>query len=111
MILNIRNVLITILNVGLGLVAFFLGFRVVLKLFGANSGTPFVSWIYGVSDSLTYPFSGIFPNMTVIGGSVDIVALISLAAYMLLGYVIGALIDSATAVGRVHEHDGTVHTH
>lgn len=112
MILTVRNVLITVLNIGLGVITFFLGLNIVLKLFGANSQTPFVAWIYGVSSNLTYPFSGIFPNLTVNGGLVDTVALVALAAYMLLGYLIGALIESlVNPVGQVHQHDGTVHTH
>jgi uncharacterized protein YggT (Ycf19 family) len=111
-ILSVRYVILTILNIGLGLIAFFLGLRVVLKLFGANGETPIVSWVYGITERLIYPFSGIFPNLTVGGGLVDIVALISLAAYMLLGYLIGALIDSLIRPPVAHEHsDGTVHSH
>lgn len=43
-----------------GLVAILLGLRMILKLFGANSGNGFVDLIYSVSGALTAPFDNIF---------------------------------------------------
>lgn len=43
-----------------GFMAILLGLRMVLKLFGANSGNAFVSLIYSVSGVLSAPFDTIF---------------------------------------------------
>ena len=43
------------------LVELFLALRLILKLFGANAGTPFVNWVYEMSGVLLDPFRGIFP--------------------------------------------------
>ncbi len=44
----------------LGLIEILLAFRFILKLFGANSGSGFVSFIYSVTNILTAPFDSIF---------------------------------------------------
>ena len=44
----------------LGLVEILLGFRFVLKLFGANQNSGFVDFIYSVTGVLTAPFDNIF---------------------------------------------------
>jgi len=44
----------------LGFVEILLGFRLVLKLFGANPSTSFVDMMYGVTGVLTAPFDRIF---------------------------------------------------
>lgn len=106
---NLRNLLVGIVNVALAIISFFIGIRIVLKFFAANPQTPFVNWIYQVSGDIIYPFTGIFPNLQIDGSAVfDIVALITLIAYMILGYVVIALIDtSLTAIRNrrhIHEH-------
>ena len=40
----------------------FLGFRLVLKLFGADAGNAFVNWVYEMSGVILDPFRGIFPT-------------------------------------------------
>jgi hypothetical protein len=64
---------------------------------------------------LIYPFAGIFPNLTLQGGSfIDAVALIALVAYSILGYLLITLVDSvAVGAGRhLHPHsDEHVHAH
>lgn len=91
--LRIRSLLILFVDVVMAIIAFFLGMRVIFQLFQANPSTPFVAWIYSVSDGLIYPFRGIFPNMQISEiGVLDLVALITLLAYSVVGYlIIGAL--------------------
>ena len=52
----------------LGIVEILLGFRFVLKLFGANSASGFVSAIYNVTGVLTAPFDHIFGVTSTIAG-------------------------------------------
>lgn len=59
--MRLRMMFDNLLNLFVGLVETALALRFVLKLFGANSGNSFVSWVYGMSDVLLQPFRGIFP--------------------------------------------------
>jgi hypothetical protein len=43
-----------------GLLEILLGFRLVLKLMGANTASGFVRFIYGSTNIFIYPFEGIF---------------------------------------------------
>jgi YggT family protein len=96
MVYTIRNIIVTFLNILLGVGAFFLGLRIVLRLFSANPATPFVSWIYNVSERFMSPFHGIFPDIPIAGGVVfDVVALLTLLAYTLITYLVIGLIDAA----------------
>lgn len=100
-----HDILVRLLNLFLGIVGFFLILRFIFRLFSANQGTPFVSWIYDVSSVLMSPFRGIFVNPTLptIQGSAvfDIVAIVAFLFYALLVYFLIALIDAATP--RVEE--------
>lgn len=87
------TILVYFVNLIFGLIDLVLGIRVIFLLLGANSATPFVNWIYGVSNSLLYPFQGIFPSQTVNTGTIlDISAIIALVVYTLMGYLITRLI-------------------
>ncbi|MBI2011266.1 YggT family protein [Candidatus Daviesbacteria bacterium] len=112
---DIRSTATRLVNLVLLVVVAFLGARIVLRLFGANPATPLVSWINIISDTLVYPFSGIFPNLSLQGNSIlDTVAVVALLAYLLVGYLLMAIIDSLTA-GRtrvIDEHpDKHRHVH
>lgn len=98
MTFNIRYLVIQVINFMLALVVFFLGFRIIFQLFGANPQTPFVQWIYSVSSRLMAPFMGIFPNIDLGGGSsLDVVALLSLVAYGLIAQIAISLISTAAS--------------
>jgi YggT family protein len=93
---GIRNIITYIVNIALGIVTFFLGFRILLELFAANAAAPFAAWIYSVSDALISPFAAMFPNLVVGGtGSVfDIVALIALIVYAIAARLLIAIVDA-----------------
>lgn len=60
--MNLRYAAVTLLNFFTAVVEGFLGFRFILKLFGANPNNGFVAWIYEMSGALLAPFRGIFPT-------------------------------------------------
>lgn len=108
MILTIRRILITLINLIGGVIAFFLGLRIVFNLFAANPNTPFVAWIMNVSQSFIYPFQGIVPNLNLNGGGVvDIVAIVAIIAYLILLSLVIALVDgiaNSTLKRHYQEH-------
>jgi uncharacterized membrane protein HdeD (DUF308 family) len=46
----------------LGVLEVLLAFRLIFKLLGANPLSPFVSFIYSLTQIFVYPFTGIFPT-------------------------------------------------
>jgi hypothetical protein len=92
--MSIRYLINTLLNIALGVIAFFLGLRIILQLFAANAATPFVSWTYSMSSGLMVPFRGIFPSAAIGQGSIfDIPAFIALIVYAIIFYLVIALIN------------------
>lgn len=71
----------------LALFEILLTFRVILKLLGANIGSPFVSLIYIITDPLALPFSGIFRVMYAPGGAYfEWSTLVAMIVYLLIAY-------------------------
>jgi uncharacterized protein YggT (Ycf19 family) len=65
-----------------------------LRLFAANPSTPFVEWVYRVTDRIMQPFRGIFPPASGQEGSVlDVSLLFAMLMYGLLALVLHALIS------------------
>jgi uncharacterized protein YggT (Ycf19 family) len=93
-----------ILNLAMTVIGFFIGARIILKFFQANSATPFVSWIYGVSDMFIAPFRGIFPMLDSRVAGIDWSAIVALIMYAILFYVVASLFD-ALVVRRSYYHD------
>ena len=82
-----------LINIIIGIAQFFLGLRVILKLFGASSTAPFVQWVYNTSQSLLYPFEGIFPTTTLDGRFIiEFSALFAFIIYTLVGYFLSQLL-------------------
>ena len=82
-----------LINIIIGIAQFFLGLRVILKLFGASSTAPFVQWVYHTSQSLLYPFEGIFPTTTLDGRFIiEFSALFAFIIYTLVGYFLSQLL-------------------
>lgn len=75
-----------------------LGLRILLKLFGAYSSSPFVAWVYTTSKPLLFPFEGMFPTVVPQNGFViEISTLFAFLVYVFLGYVIS---EELTALGE-----------
>ncbi len=70
----------------LGFVEIMLGFRIALKALGANSGSGFTSFVYGLTNPLALPFQGIF-STSVSGGSVfEWSTIVAAFVYALVAY-------------------------
>ena len=77
-----------LINILFLVIEFFLGLRLILRFFAASSAAPFVAWIYRFSDGIMAPFAGMFANIRVQQGTLDINALIALVLYAILLSVI-----------------------
>lgn len=79
-----------------GLFEIALGFRLVLKVMGANPGSGFVSFIYGFTQLLIMPFRGIFPTAVSSGIEVRSVfepaVLVAMVVYATLAWGIVKLV-------------------
>ena len=70
--------------------------RFIFKLTGANANQPLVSALYRITDTLTRPFQGIFPEPQ--GPPVlDVAALLAIVFLFLIGALIVALVRAITA--------------
>lgn len=100
--LEIHSYLIGLANVVFGAVMILLGLRFFFRLFAANPDSPFVSWLYGTTADLLYPFRGIFPTPVIDGGFVfDITTLVALVMYGLLLALIVYLFDLLFGVKHI----------
>ena len=61
--------MVSIIYALVGFIMIVLLFRLVFRLFGANPGNAFVSWIYSLSAPLTAPFAGIFGQPPIVEGA------------------------------------------
>lgn len=102
------RVITGLINFVVGLAEFILGLRFVLRLFGANTGADFVTWLLAVSDPLLDPFRGIFP--TVVEGRfvIEFTTLFAMIIYALIGSALtwlgSYLAEEATHHPHVHQH-------
>lgn len=114
MAIRFYDLLRSAINIFLGIISFFLLFRILFLLFSANQATPLVAWVLNVSSFFMTPFAGILPDIRVSGGILDMVAVVTLLAYLLLGYLVLSLIqnlvDQEIAV-REEEHSASMHYH
>lgn len=95
--MNIRRVFIRIVDIVAAIVALFLGLRIILKLFAADAGNGFVSWIYEMSGTLLDPFRGIFPTREFENNHVlEFSAIFALLAYGLAYILVVALVRLVT---------------
>lgn len=99
--MRLRFIAVNLLNFFLAIVEGFLGLRFLLKLFGANSSTGFVGWIYEMSDPLLAPFRGIFPTEVFENSFViEFSTLFAMLMYAILGLLLVYLINAITAAAE-----------
>ena len=79
-----------------GFIEVIIAIRFVFKLFGANSDSPFVQFIYSLSAVFMAPFEAIFKTQRVEGSTFEISALVAIAMYALIAWGIVALIRAVT---------------
>lgn len=97
--MRLRFVAVNLLNFFVAVVEGFLGFRFLLKLFGANANTGFVSWVYEMSGVLLEPFRGIFPTTVFDNKFVfEFSTLFAMLIYAIIGLVMMYLINAVAGV-------------
>jgi uncharacterized protein YggT (Ycf19 family) len=103
-LMHARYILIGLINLILTIVVLFLGLRLILRLFAADPGTPFVSWLYATSEPLISPFQGMFPSPTIDQGMVlEFSTIFAIFIYVLLAWLLTELvrfISNSTKAGR-----------
>jgi len=81
----------------LGVLEVLFAFRLVFKLLGANPQSPFVSFIYSVSQAFLAPFSGIFRTATTKGieaqSILEPATIIAMIVYAIIAWGIVKLIE------------------
>lgn len=92
-------------------ISFFLILRVLFLFFSANQATPLVAWVLAVGTALNTPFAGIAPNVAVRTGVLDIVSIVSLVLYLLIGYMLLAVVEGLSQRTLETQQRGTVHYH
>ena len=63
-------------------------FRLTLKSLTANPKTPFVGWIYSVTDWLAAPFAKILPNGKLSGYPIDSATLAAIIVYAIIAFLV-----------------------
>ncbi len=72
-----------------------LGLRIILKLLGASTVAPFVTWVYETTKPLLTPFQGMFPSSDLAPRfTLEFSSLFALIAYSFIGYVLSSLVDT-----------------
>ncbi len=72
-----------------------LSLRIILKLFGASTTAPFVSWVYETTQPLLNPFANMFPSPQISGGFVlEFSSFFALMIYAFIGYVITQALET-----------------
>ena len=80
-----------------GLIEFLIAIRILLKLFAANPGTPFVQWVYNTSQPLLTPFLGMFPSPSLTEGIVvEFSAIVGLLVYAFIAYLLDEILNYIT---------------
>lgn len=88
-----RRIVVRVLDVVLGIVELSLAVRVFLKMLGANPGSGFVAWLYGITDQLLAPFAGMFPEVSLAGQYVvEFSTLFAMLVYAFLGWLLIRLV-------------------
>lgn len=77
------------------IITFLLGLRILLKLLGARTTAPFVTWVYETTRPLLTPFEGMFPTSNLGDGFVlEISALFAVVFYTFLGFLLQLIVSN-----------------
>ena len=75
-----------------GILEAMIGFRIALKLIGANPANWFTAFVYQLTDIFLWPFQNIIMNPSVQGLVLEISSFIAMLVYALVGWVVVRLI-------------------
>jgi YggT family protein len=85
-----------ILYLLLDIVEVLLALRLVLRLLAANPGSPFVNFIYSLTNPLIAPFRGAFASTVTQGTVIEWSTILAMIIYGLIVYAIVRLVDLST---------------
>jgi uncharacterized protein YggT (Ycf19 family) len=90
-----RTGVASVVHFFVGLAELLLLLRVVLRFFNGNPDASFVHWVYTNTNVLLEPLRSIFTSATLVhrGWVVDYPALLAMAVYALVGYLVLGLVD------------------
>lgn len=71
-----------------GMLEALIGFRIFLKLIGANPGNWFAAFVYRLSDAFVWPFQNLTVNPSYQGLVLEISSFIALLVYALIGWAV-----------------------
>jgi uncharacterized protein YggT (Ycf19 family) len=74
-----------IINFVVGIIEVLLTFRLIFKFLVVNTSTPFVAWIYGVTEPLVAPFAKILPNLKFSDFVVDFATVAAIIVFAIAG--------------------------
>jgi hypothetical protein len=83
-----------------GLICVLIAIRFFLRAFAADTGSPFVAAVYGITGPLTMPFYGIFPGGGVRAHVFEPACLVAFVVYLLVGWGVAALIRILAPTSR-----------
>ena len=67
--------------------------RFILKLLAANPDAAFTSFIYGITEGLVMPFTGVFPNAVQKGNVLEPAALLAIVIYSLVAFLLVRIME------------------
>ena len=76
------------INIAAVIIELLLLFRFTLKFLAANPKTPFVGWIYGITEWLVAPFAKILPNGKLSGFPIDSATLAAIIVYAVIVFLV-----------------------
>ena len=82
------RILRAFINIVVGIIELLLIFRLIFEFLVVNTGTPFVAWLYNVTEPLVAPFSKILPNYKFSGFVVDFATIAALVVFALAGFLL-----------------------
>lgn len=75
-----------------GILEALIGFRIVLKLIGANPANWFAAFVYQLTDIFLWPFQNIIVNPSVQGLVLEVTSFIAMLVYAFIGWAVVRLI-------------------
>jgi hypothetical protein len=89
---GILRLVLLIIELFLGAMAFILGTAFILSMLGANPAAPFASWIYSRTDTIMRPFEGLFPAISITNDTqINLSLLFAMVVYIAIASALEAV--------------------
>jgi uncharacterized protein YggT (Ycf19 family) len=79
------RILRAFVSIVVGIIELLLTFRFIFKFLVVNTGTPFVAWVYKVTEPLAAPFAKILPNWKISSFVVDFPTVAAIIVFGIAG--------------------------